>query len=130
MNWLQRFMMGRYGVDGLSVGIVVLGMILTLTNSFVGWLPLLLLSYVCFGVVLFRMLSRNIEARRKENAAAAKFFRPMLERGKLWMRMWRDRKTHRYFSCPNCKQHVRVPKGKGKIRIVCPRCRKEFTRKS
>lgn len=130
MNWLQRFMMGRYGVDGLNLGLTVAGMVCSLTSSIFGWWPVLLLSYICFGVVVFRMLSRNINARRKENLAAERFFRPVVQQVKLWGQMWKCRKTHRYFKCPGCKQQVRVPRNKGKIRIVCPKCRKDFIRKT
>lgn len=130
MNWLQRLMVGRYGLDGLGVGITVAGMVLTLTHSFTRWWPLLILSYLCFGWVIFRMFSRNIEARRKENAAAARIFRPVWEQLKICRQMWRDRKTHRYFRCPKCRQHIRVPKNKGKIRIICPKCREEFVKKT
>lgn len=31
-----------------------------------------------------------------------------------------------YYYCPNCKQQVRVPAGKGKVRITCPRCEHKF----
>ena len=130
MNWLQRFMMGRYGTDGLNIGLMVLGMVCSLVSSIFDWWIVLILSYICFGAVLFRTFSRNISARRKENEAAVKFFRPAARKLKLWLQMWRCRKTHRYFKCPNCKQQVRVPKNKGKIRIVCPKCRKDFIRKT
>lgn len=130
MNWLQRFMMGRYGTDGLNLGLMVSGMICSLISSIFDWWIVLILSYICFGVMLFRMFSRNIPARRKENAAAEKFFRPAAQKIKFWHQMWKCRKTHRYFKCPNCRQQVRVPKNKGKIRIVCPKCRKDFIRKT
>lgn len=141
MNWLQRFMMGRYGTDNLGLALMVAGMVCSLVSSIFGWTFVWLLSYVCFGWMLFRMLSRNIPARRRENDAAAKFFRPMGQKLaplmqkagrklRLWHQMWQCRKTHRYYKCPKCRQQVRVPRNKGKIRIVCPRCRGDFIRKT
>ena len=130
MNWLQRFMIGRYGNDGLGLGLLASGMLCSFVGSIFDWTVLILVSYALLGWMLFRMLSRNIPARRKENDAAAKFFRPAEKKLRLWLQMWQCRKTHRYFRCPGCRQQVRVPKNKGKIRIVCPRCRKDFIRKT
>ena len=130
MNWLQRWMYGRYGVDPLNIGLMVAGMVCSVVNSFVRWWPVLLLSYLLFGLVLFRMLSRNIPARQRENQKAISLARPVVAKLKLWRNMWQDRKTHRYFRCPGCRQHVRVPKGKGKIRIVCPKCWRDFIKKT
>lgn len=130
MNWLQRFMMGRYGTDGLNLGLMVVGMVCSLVSSIFDWWIVLIISYICFGAMFFRMFSRNIPARQKENIAAVKFFRPVSLKLKLWHQMWTYRKTHRYFKCPNCRQQIRVPKNKGKIRIICPKCRKDFIRKS
>lgn len=141
MNWLQRFMMGRYGTDNLGLALMVAGMICSLVSSIFGWIAVWILSYICFGWMLFRMLSRNIPARRRENDAAAKFLRPMGQKLaplmhkagqklRLWQQMWQCRKTHRYYKCPKCRQQVRVPRNKGRIRIVCPRCRGDFIRKT
>lgn len=45
---------------------------------------------------------------------------------KAWFRlrkdMWRDRKTHKYFKCRNCKAVIRVPKRKGGGVVACPKC--------
>lgn len=130
MNWLQRFMIGRYGTDNLGLGLMAAGMVCSLVSSIFDWWIVLIISYACFGWMLFRMLSRNIPARRKENDAAAQMFRPVGKKLRLWHQMWQCRKTHRYFRCPGCKQQVRVPKNKGRIRIVCPKCRKDFIRKT
>ena len=43
---------------------------------------------------------------------------------------WAQRSTYRFFKCPQCKQTVRVPKGRGKICITCPKCKTEFIKKS
>ena len=120
---LQRFMTGRYGqLDKLNSLLLWIGVIIVLVSMFLptGWLTLLfpLMSYVLLGVVLWRMLSRNIYKRARENRR----YLSTLERLK-------DR-DHRYFSCPKCHQDVRVPKGKGKIAITCPQCRERFIKKT
>lgn len=122
-DWFRNFMLGRYGSDKLNVALLIFGVILMMLGSLLGkrlawasWLTLL--SYVPLFWCIFRMYSRNIEARRRENSAFLNFFNHL-----------RDRE-HRYFRCPRCKQTVRVPRGRGKINIRCPKCSERFIRKS
>ena len=117
----QRFMTGRYGQhDKLNSLILWTGVIIVLVSMFLptGWLTLLLplASYILLGIAIWRMFSRNVYKRARENRR----YLGMLERV-------RDRE-HRYYACPQCKQQVRVPKGKGKIAIICPKCREKFIR--
>ena len=42
----------------------------------------------------------------------------------------KDRKNYIYFKCKNCKQELRIPKGKGKIKVICPHCKHEEIKKS
>lgn len=111
-------MYGRSGVDQLNIALIILGMVLCLIGSFSNWSIVYLLAYVPLFLALFRMFSKNVEARRRENARMVG----------LWNRL-RDR-SHCYFHCPNCKQTVRVPKGKGKISIRCPKCGENFVKKT
>ena len=120
---LQRFMTGRYGQhDKLNTLILWTGVIIVLVSMFLpaGGLTLILplVSYALLGVAIWRMLSRNIYKRARENRRYLNF----LER-------LRDRE-HRHFTCPKCKQQVRVPRGKGKIAITCPQCREKFIKKT
>ena len=115
---LQRFMQGRYGTDKLNTALLILGMILCLVGSFADKMLIYDLAYIPLIYGLFRMFSRKVEARRAENAA----FEGLLRR-------IRDR-SHRYFRCPSCRQTVRVPKGKGKINIRCPKCGESFIKKT
>ena len=85
----------------------------------VQWMSMLsLLAYVPLIWSMFRMYSRNIEARRRENAAFLRFFSRLTD------------KQYRYFRCPGCRQVVRVPRGKGKINIRCPKCSRQFIKKT
>ncbi len=118
---LYRFMAGRYGTDKLNSVILWSGVIALLLSMFLqGWLSFIfwLAAYACMGWALFRSFSRKTYKRYEENRRFLNF----LERIK-------DRE-HRYFSCPKCKQQVRVPKGKGKISISCPRCKEKFIKKT
>ena len=76
------------------------------------------LSYGLMIWAIFRCLSRNTYKRYQENRR----YLQLLDRVK-------DRQ-HRYYDCPKCRQRVRVPRGKGKISITCPRCKEKFVRKT
>jgi len=113
----RRFFYGRYGTDQLGTFLLAVGLVLLLLGSL--WLPLLILpSYLVLIYYLFRCYSKNIPARRRENARFLRLTAPI-----------RDRQ-HRYFRCPTCRQSVRVPRGKGRITITCPKCRARFEKNS
>lgn len=133
MNWFQNmmskisaslrhFMMGRYGTDKLNTFLLGTAVVLCLVSFFIPWVAvqgiLSLATYALMIWALFRCFSRNTYKRYEENR---RFLR-RLDRIK-------DR-SHRYFDCPRCHQTVRVPKGKGKICITCPKCQERFERKS
>ena len=121
-QWLQRFMMGRYGTDKLNMWILGGGLVLCIISIFIAFPPVNLLltagSYALMIGAIFRTFSRNTYKRYRENRR----FLMMLDRIK-------DR-DHRYFDCPKCRQPVRVPRGKGKIMITCPKCKEKFQRKT
>ncbi len=132
-NWLRnfsakissgfrRFMMGRYGTDKLNIALLTVGLVVSLVCMFIKAplvnLILTVISYAFLFTVIFRSLSRNTYKRYQENRK----YLMLLER-------FKD-KEHRYFDCPKCRQQVRVPRGKGKIAITCPKCREKFIRKT
>jgi len=126
MNWLRRFMIGRYGGDQLSIALIILSVLLTLAGELASLPILIFMSYFPLLACVFRMLSRNIEKRRKENYKFTMLINPVYSWLKKKTKHVKDAKTHRYFKCPNCKTELRVPKGKGRIRITCPKCKTEF----
>ncbi|MBQ6840314.1 MAG: hypothetical protein IJO45_06445 [Oscillospiraceae bacterium] len=119
---LRRFMMGRYGTDKLNMVILGAGLIACVISMFIHFAPvnllLTLISYVLMGWAIFRTLSRNTYKRYQENRK----YLMMVQR-------FKDRE-HRYYDCPRCRQQVRVPRGKGKIAISCPKCKEKFIRKT
>ncbi len=119
---VRNFMMGRYGTDKLNMAILIVGLVASLLSIFftTGLIDLLLflLSYGMMFWAIFRSLSRNTYKRYQENRKFLQIYDRMKDR------------EHRYFDCPKCRQMVRVPRGKGKIAITCPRCREKFVRKT
>lgn len=120
-GWRQ-FMQGRYGGDKLNIALVWISFGAYVVSLFVpfaaGKLALLLVYYGLLIWAIFRMFSRNTYKRYQENR---KYLR-LLDRIK-------DRE-HKYFDCPRCRQQVRVPRGKGKISITCPKCKEKFVKKT
>ncbi len=131
LNKLARFMMGRYGTDKLNIVLCIITVILSLIFSLIpGNLFFLNLVNTAFLVyVVFRTLSRNITARRKELYSFLKFYTPIENWMKFKITVFSNRKTYKYFTCPNCKQQLRAPRGRGKIRVTCQKCHKDFEKK-
>ena len=119
---LARFMSGRYGTDKLNMTILGIGVAFSLVSMFIripmANLTLTVLSYILLFWALFRSFSRNTYKRYEENRKFLQFFDRLKDR------------DHKYFSCPRCRQTVRVPRNKGKIAITCPKCREKFVKKT
>ena len=121
-------MYGRYGYDTLSktllwvyAGLLILNMIISLfVDSALLYFTYLLVTMALIAYIFYRTMSRNIAKRRAENEKFCNFFK--LRKNKL-----RDRKTHVYRKCPQCKAVLRLPKAKGKHSVCCPRCKNKFT---
>lgn len=127
----RRLMYGRYGSDELNLLLLILAVLISLCNAvlssiftqsevFVRWISpsLSLLMLGLLGVNLYRCFSRNIYKRQRENRRLRNFLTRLKDR------------SHRYYRCPGCRQRVRVPKGRGKINIRCPKCGNRFVKKT
>lgn len=129
-NALARFMYGRNGADHLGMAMVGTAVALSVINVFVRQPAvaslLNILATVLMFWALFRMFSRNLPKRRAENAKfLEKIWWPVKRRFNTARQQKQD-KAHKYFTCPNCGTVCRVPRGKGKIVITCPKCRREI----
>lgn len=124
----RRFMNGRYGFDELNKVLNIVAMLL--------WLVSLLFPYVYpFTVAilfwgLFRAYSRNIYKRQRELNNYLHIKNKIMGWFNLKKDIIKNRKTHRYYKCPICKANLRVPKGRGKIEISCPKCHHKFIEKT
>lgn len=127
---MQQWMQGRYGNDELSRMLYIVGFVF-LILSFLS--PIRFLYIPGFAFMLWsciRCYSRNLAKRREERETYLR----LTGRIKSWFRLqkdkWRDRKDYKYFRCKECKAPLRVPKGKGRIRIHCPKCHHELKAKT
>ncbi len=128
-SFLSRVMAGRYGMDQLNTTLMFVYMALYLISIFTRWTILYWVALVLVFVTLFRCLSRQVDRRRAENAKFLQLVRPVRRKLKNLTARIKD-KDHRYFKCPNCKQQMRVPRGKGRITVHCRSCGATFEEKS
>lgn len=134
-NSFSRFMYGRNGADQLGLALIWAAILLDVVGMLLKKLALLsgIISVVTTVMVLFalyRVFSRNLEKRRRENARFLERIWWPIKRKFSSGRQQRMDKEHKYFTCPGCKTVCRVPVGKGKIVITCPKCRREIRGKS
>ncbi len=129
-QWFSRLMYGRYGSDQLSVALVIAYVLFILIGELTDLSIFFILSYVLVIWAFFRMFSRNIAARRKENDKFMKLYVPVKSYIKDLIYRFKQRKQYRFFRCPTCKTMARVPRLGKKIEITCPHCGNKFTRKT
>lgn len=122
---LMQFMSGRYGLDGLFYALFGLAAVLSVINCFVRSLVLQLIVYAIVVYAIFRTVSRNIEARRRENRVFAGIALKIKEKRNTHRQRRADR-AHIYKKCPGCHAVLRLPRRKGKHTTVCPKCNKKF----
>jgi len=122
VSGMRRFMTGRYGSDKLNTALLMTGVAICLISAIVPLASVKLIAMaLCYGLMfwaIFRMLSRNTYKRYQENRKYLQFIERIKDR------------QHRYYDCPRCRQQVRVPRGKGKISITCPKCKEKFIKKT
>ncbi len=119
MNWYKKFMVGRYGTDQLTLALCILSFILSLFGNLTELASLSAVGSVLLALAAYRVFSKDMTRRMRENQKFLSVWNPLAAR-------FKGRKTHTYFKCPNCGQHLRVPKKKGKLSIKCPKCGNEF----
>ena len=123
---IARFMYGRRGYDELSRALWISSLVIFVANLFCELLALTIIESALVIYTLFRMLSKNITARAKENDAYLRITGKMRGFFKLRKNKRRDRKTHVYRKCPSCKNVLRLPREKGAHTVKCPCCSSRF----
>lgn len=136
MNWKEkfsRFMYGRYGVDQLSKFMLAITFILCILSIFVRGRAGSLISTLILLLIIFlyfRMFSKNTYKRAAENEKYLKITGKFRKKINTEKQIAGQRKYYRFYNCPGCGQKIRVPKGRGKIQIRCPKCNEKFIKKS
>ena len=125
-NWLYKFMYGRSGIDSLTKDLFYPIIVLLIINIFLSGYARLIVTIIIWVLIIytyFRMFSKNVSKRRQE---AYKYE----NKKNYFITRFKQRKQYRFFDCPNCKTHLRVPRGTGNITITCNKCGTKFDRKA
>ena len=128
-----RFMAGRNGNDQFNRFLLILAAVFMLISLIFRRTVGTLLSYIVVALLVymyFRMFSRNIYKRREENGKYLRLLYAAEGKYRVLKERWVQRKDYKFFSCPSCHTNLRVPRGKGKIKIVCRKCGTSFMGKS
>ena len=128
-GFLNRLMYGRYGTDSLNNFIVAVWILLAVVNLFVGSVILYFLGIVCMVLALFRIFSRNIAKRQRENNKFMDMTKGIRTRFSNLRTKHNQKKYFRFFKCPSCKAVLRMPKKPGLFNITCTKCGHKFTKK-
>ena len=131
---IARMMIGRNGNDQLNRFLLLADVVVLLLASLLGRTGLGSLLYILvlalLGLTYFRMFSRDLYRRRSENERYLRAVEKQRAKFRVLKERWKQRKSYKFFSCPSCKAVMRVPRGRGKIRIVCHKCGNTFMGKS
>ena len=130
----NKFMQGRYGVDdlsrftmGVALVLIILAMFANIFSRTAGsTLDILGVAAIVYAYI--RIFSRNIQQRYAENQKFLQMTSKFRLRFNKEKNLMKQRKTHHIYSCPGCGQKIRIPKGKGKIEIECPKCHTKFVK--
>lgn len=127
---LMRFMYGRHGVDNFSIFLLGAGAVVSILTVFNRLWLLQIVMWLLIVYSFFRIFSKNHPKRYAENQTYLRYTKDI--RAFFQKQKYRraQRKTHRIYTCPSCKQKIRIPKGKGKIEVRCPKCSKTFIKRS
>ena len=126
----RRFMTGRYGNDQLNQLLSIVSVVLLIVAIFTKWTLVYLLAVILIALCYFRMFSRNVRKRYDENVRFLNKTAKIRGFFKSQKNLMAQRKDYHIYTCPGCKQKIRIPRGKGKIEIRCPKCGTTFIKKS
>lgn len=129
-NLMRNWMTGRHGLDNLGTMTLFTGLILSLAGMFTGIGIFSFLGLALYIITIFRMFSRNEEARRRENQKYVTVTGEWMTKIQQFFRRMKNRKNYKYFKCPQCKQLLRLKRGCGEKEITCAKCGHQFKEKA
>jgi len=133
MQWISKlmfYMKGRYGYDELSKVLILVGLVLSIFGNFTGGMVLNVLALASVAYGGLRVLSKEKANRRKELQQYIKLKQSVVSKYRIYRNRWIQRKAFKITKCPSCKQKVRIPRGRKKIRVTCPSCQTKFIKKT
>lgn len=133
MQFIQKmlfYMNGRYGMDEFSRVLLIAGLVINLLSNFVGGLIFSVIGIAFIAYAILRVLSKEKAARYKEYRKYIQIKQKIVTFFQRLKNKRAQQKVYKFYTCVSCKQKVRVPKGKGKVKITCPSCHHQFVKKT
>ena len=127
---VSRFMSGRYGSDQLNLTMVIGALIVTTIGSLTGVYFLTLAADALLLLAIFRMFSKDRYRRAHENQVYLEKTQKVRRAATEWVNRVKNSRKYHYYTCPKCKQRLRVPRGVGNITITCKQCGTKFDKKA
>ena len=128
---MARFMSGRYGADQLSMAMVIAALVVSILGTFTGARAVaMVLSDALLIVAFFRMFSKDRYRRAHENQVYLEKTQKVRRAATEWVNRVKNSRKYHYYTCPKCKQRLRVPRGVGNITITCKQCGTKFDKKA
>ena len=127
---VYRFMSGRNGPDQLTRALTVLALAVLVLNLFVRSAVLNIVWLAIMACAYYRMFSRNLARRREENGRFLQWQYKTVSAVRGWWDRLRQRRDYAFFRCPECRAMLRVPRGKGRVRVTCRKCGSAFERRT
>lgn len=123
-------MAGRYGADQLSIALIIVNLLISILSRVFNSKLLGIFNLLISILILYRIFSKNITKRYEENMKFLNKWNPIKNKVSKKIKEIKGLKHYKYYKCPNCKQKLRVPRGKGKVSITCPKCKTEMIKKT
>ena len=127
---VSRFMSGRYGSDQLNLTMVIGALIVTTIGSLTGVYFLTLAADALLPLAIFRMFSKDRYRRAHENQVYLEKTQKVRRAATEWVNRVKNSRKYHYYTCPKCKQRLRVPRGVGSVTITCKNCGTKFDKKA
>ena len=127
---VSRFMSGRYGSDQLNLTMVIGALIVTTIGSLTDVYFLTLAADALLLLAIFRMFSKDRYRRAHENQVYLEKTQKVRRAATEWVNRVKNSRKYHYYTCPKCKQRLRVPRGVGNITITCKQCGTKFDKKA
>lgn len=130
---LAKLMYGRYGVDQLGRAMLIFALVLCVLSLFVPRRLSGIIYYISLILIILmyiRMFSKNIHKRYQENNKYLSLKASFLRKFQREKEIFSQRRFYHFYRCPRCRQRIRIPRGKGRIEIRCPKCSQTFIKKS
>lgn len=129
----MNFMRGRRGLDQFGLFLIIASLIVEILGRILKVGVIYYIGVMIFIYCMARAMSRNWERREEENRRYLnirnriknqRYFRQQKKNGR------HSKTVYAYYYCPSCRQQVRIPAGKGKVVVTCPKCGRKFNASS